>query len=104
MCRRAAESAAHPQAGAPVRACRGRLPAPAPSARVPAIAGFRGRAVARVQQHAARDGEPVPTQQGFPVDLGQAHNATRRAGALSDGPSGVQNISEPHDLGLEEDD
>jgi len=43
------------------------------------IAGFRGRGVTRLQQHAARDGDPVPTQQGFPVDLGQAHNAVPAA-------------------------
>ena len=42
------------------------------------LQGFGGRAVARVQQHAARDGKPVTAQQGFPVDLGQAHNATPR--------------------------
>ncbi len=34
-----------------------------------------GRALARAQQHAARDGEPVAAQQGFSVDLRQAHNA-----------------------------
>ena len=37
---------------------------------------FVGRGITRAQQHTARDRKPVPAQQGFPVDLGQAHNAS----------------------------
>src|SRR5262249_18269468 len=36
-----------------------------------------GHLLARAQQHAARQGDAVPAQQGFSVDLGEAHNRSR---------------------------
>ncbi len=50
---------------------------------------FGRQLLARPDEHAARDGQAVAAQQGFPVDLGQAHNmeSPRRARAVRRIPS-----------------
>src|SRR5262245_22522136 len=51
-----------------------------------------GHVLARADKDAARDGEAMAAQQGFPVDLSQAHNVfprprSRRPGAVRSDPS-----------------